>query len=85
MTYAKLLNTRQEFDKNNFVSSLYITEKYNLLNRDNNLLGRNIRLSDVSTKSLIENLPNLKYIMTSGMRNKSIDLETTKKSGLPFY
>ena len=31
------------------------------------------------TKSLIEDLPNLKYIMTSGMRNKAIDLETTKE------
>ena len=32
------------------------------------------------TKSLIESLPKLKFIMTSGMRNKSIDLETTKKN-----
>ena len=31
------------------------------------------------TKTLIENLPKLKYIMTSGMRNQAIDLETTKK------
>ena len=31
------------------------------------------------TKSLIENLSKLKYIMTSGMRNKSIDLEIIKK------
>ena len=31
------------------------------------------------TKSLINGLPKLKYIMTSGMRNKAIDLETTKK------
>jgi len=31
------------------------------------------------TGSLIENMKNLKYIMTSGMRNKSIDLEKTKK------
>ena len=31
------------------------------------------------TQSLIEELPNLKYIMTSGMRNKAIDLEATKK------
>ena len=31
------------------------------------------------TKSLIEGLPKLKYIMTSGMRNKSIDLDTAKK------
>jgi phosphoglycerate dehydrogenase-like enzyme len=30
-------------------------------------------------KSLIEGLPKLKYIMTSGMRNNAIDLETTKK------
>jgi phosphoglycerate dehydrogenase-like enzyme len=32
------------------------------------------------TKSLIESLPKLKYIMTSGMRNKAIDLETANKS-----
>ena len=31
------------------------------------------------TKNLLENLPNLKYIMTSGMRNNSINLEETKK------
>ena len=31
------------------------------------------------TKSLIESLPKLKYIMTSGMRNKAIDLEAAKK------
>jgi phosphoglycerate dehydrogenase-like enzyme len=31
------------------------------------------------TKSLIEGLPKLKYIMTSGMRNNAIDLDTTKK------
>ena len=34
------------------------------------------------TKSLIDNLPKLKYIMTSGMRNNSIDLEVTKKKGI---
>ena len=33
------------------------------------------------TKTLLENLPNLKYIMTSGMRNNSINLEFTKKKG----
>ena len=31
------------------------------------------------TKSLVNALPKLKYIMTSGMRNKAIDLEATKK------
>ena len=30
-------------------------------------------------KNLLENLPNLKYVMTSGMRNNSINLEITKK------
>jgi phosphoglycerate dehydrogenase-like enzyme len=30
------------------------------------------------TKNLINNLPELKYIMTSGMRNNSIDLEAAK-------
>ena len=34
------------------------------------------------TKTLIEGLPKLKYIMTSGMRNKSIDLEITKKKNI---
>jgi len=34
------------------------------------------------TKSLIKNLPNLKYLMTSGMRNKAIDLEATKSKNI---
>ena len=34
------------------------------------------------TKTLIESLPKLKYIMTSGMRNKSINLEATKKKNI---
>ena len=32
------------------------------------------------TKSLISALPKLKFIMTSGMRNNSIDLQSTKKN-----
>ena len=32
------------------------------------------------TKSLMSSLPKLKYIMTSGMRNNSIDLDTVKKN-----
>ncbi len=31
------------------------------------------------SKNLLSNLPKLKYIMTSGMRNKSIDLQESKK------
>jgi len=34
------------------------------------------------TKDLIESLPNLKYIMTSGMRINAIDLETAKKKNI---
>ena len=34
------------------------------------------------TKTLIESLPKLKYIMTSGMRNKAIDLEVAKKKNI---
>ena len=34
------------------------------------------------TKYLIESLPNLKYLMTSGMRNKAIDIEATKKKNI---
>ena len=31
------------------------------------------------TKSLLNAMPKLKYVMTSGMRNNSIDLKETKK------
>ena len=34
------------------------------------------------TKTLIESLPKLKYIMTSGMRNKAIDMEAAKKNNI---
>jgi D-3-phosphoglycerate dehydrogenase len=34
------------------------------------------------SRTLIESLPKLKYIMTSGMRNNAIDLETTKKKDI---
>ena len=34
------------------------------------------------TKFFIENLPKLKYIMTSGMRNNAIDLEAAKKKNI---
>ena len=34
------------------------------------------------TKHLIESLPKLKYIMTSGMRNNAIDLETARKKNI---
>ncbi len=34
------------------------------------------------TKNLIKNLTNLKFIITSGLRNKSIDLDAAKKRGI---
>ena len=34
------------------------------------------------TKTLINGLPKLKYVMTSGMRNKAIDIEATKKANI---
>ena len=34
------------------------------------------------TKNLLENLPKIKYIMTSGMRNNSINMEVAKKKGI---
>ena len=34
------------------------------------------------TKNLIDNLNDLKFIITTGMRNKSIDLEAAKKRKL---
>ena len=34
------------------------------------------------TKTLIDSLPKLKYLMTSGMRNKAIDLEAAKEKNI---
>ena len=34
------------------------------------------------TKNIIDNLPKLKFIITSGLRNKSIDLEAAKKRNI---
>ena len=36
------------------------------------------------TATLIESLPKLKYIMTSGMRNNAIDLEAAKKKKINY-
>jgi len=41
-----------------------------------------MRERTLMTKTLIESLPKLKYIMTSGMRNKAIDFETTNKKNI---
>ena len=41
-----------------------------------------MRERTLMTKTLIESLPKLKYIMTSGMRNNAIDLETAKKKNI---
>ena len=36
------------------------------------------------TENLINNLKKLKYVITSGMRNKAIDLEAAKKRKIIF-
>jgi len=36
------------------------------------------------TKNLVDNLNKLKFVITSGSRNKAIDLEATKKEKLLF-
>ena len=41
-----------------------------------------LRERTLISKSLISGIKNLKYIMTSGMRNKAIDLEETKKRNI---
>ena len=41
-----------------------------------------MRERTLMTKLLIENLPKLKYIMTSGMRNKAINFEAAKKKNI---
>ena len=50
-----LINENQTFDIKNYLSGNYANEKYNLLDKSNNFLGRSLKISESSSKNQIEN------------------------------
>ena len=82
--FRQIVETEKYKDKFNFkvFNNSFINEKEAIVELEDFETLFIMRERTPITKSLIEALPKLKYIMTSGMRNKAIDLETAKKSNI---
>ena len=79
--FQQIVETRNFKDKFDFkiFTEPFVDEKEAIVELEDFEVLFIMRERTPMTKTLIESLTKLKYIMTSGMRNKSIDLETTKK------
>ena len=82
--FRQIVETEKYKDKFNFkvFNNSFINEKEAIVELEDFETLFIMRERTPITKSLIEALPKLKYIMTSGMRNKAIDLETAKKNNI---
>ena len=82
--FQQIVETRNFKDKFDFkiFTEPFVDEKEAIVSLEDFEALFIMRERTPMTKTLIERLPKLKYIMTSGMRNKSIDLETTKKKNI---
>ncbi len=82
--FQQIIDTKKYKDKFDFkiFNETFLDEKEAIVALENFEALFIMRERTPMTKSLISNLPNLKFIMTSGMRNKSIDLESAKKRGI---
>ena len=82
--FQQIVETRNFKDKFDFkiFTEPFVDEKEAIVELEDFEVLFIMRERTPMTKTLIESLPKLKYIMTSGMRNKSIDLETTKKKNI---
>ena len=82
--FQQIIDTKKYKDKFDFkiFNETFLEEKEAIVALENFEALFIMRERTPMTKSLISNLPNLKFIMTSGMRNKSIDLESAKKRGI---
>jgi phosphoglycerate dehydrogenase-like enzyme len=82
--FRQIVDTEKYKDKFDFkvFNNSFINEKEAIVELEDFETLFIMRERTPITKSLIEALPNLKYIMTSGMRNKAIDLETAKKNNI---
>ena len=79
--FQQIVDTERYKDKFDFkvFSEPFIDEKETVVELEDFEVLFIMRERTPITKNLIESLPNLKYIMTSGMRNKAIDLNASKK------
>ncbi len=82
--FQQVINIEEHRDKYDFkiFNNPFLDEKEAVVALENYDALFIMRERTPMTKTLIESLPKLKYIMTSGMRNKSIDLEETKKKNI---
>ena len=82
--FQQIIDTKKYRDKFDFkiFNETFLDEKEAVVSLESFEALFIMRERTPMTKSLINNLPNLKFIMTSGMRNKSIDLDAAKKKGV---
>ena len=82
--FLQIVDVEEHKDKFNFkiFKNPFIDEKETLVELEDFEALFIMRERTPMTKSLIENLPKLKYIMTSGMRNNAIDLVAAKKNNI---
>jgi len=80
-TFQQIIDVEKYKDKFSFkiFNNPFVDEKEAIVELEDFEALLIMRERTPMTKTLIESLPKLKYIMTSGMRNNAIDLETTKK------
>jgi D-3-phosphoglycerate dehydrogenase len=82
--FQQIVDTERYKDKFDFkvFSEPFIDEKETVVELEDFEALFIMRERTPISKNLIESLPNLKYIMTSGMRNKAIDLNASKKKNI---
>ena len=83
-TFRQIVDTEKYKDKFDFkvFNNSFMNEKEAIVELEDFETLFIMRERTPITKSLIEALPKLKYIMTSGMRNKAVDLEAAKKKNI---
>ena len=82
--FQQIVDVEKYKNKFNFkiFDNAFVDEKEAIVELENFQALLIMRERTPITKTLIESLPKLKYVMTSGMRNKSIDLESAKKKNI---
>ena len=82
--FQQIVDVEKYKNKFNFkiFDNAFVDEKEAIVELENFQALLIMRERTPITKTLIESLPKLKYVMTSGMRNKSIDLESAKKNNI---
>ena len=82
--FQQIVDTEKHIDKFDFkvFNEPFVDEKEAIVELEDFEALFIMRERTPMTQDLIESLPKLKYIMTSGMRNKAIDLETAKKKNI---